>query len=335
MLSKFPPFKKRIYFFGLAILLFSFISHFANAQNIGSKKFNYIIAKDNSSKYHSIQEVLNLIPAGNKKLVHIFVKKGIYQEVITVDASKSNILLEGENEDNTIINYNNHSGIRDANGDTLNTWTCATAFIYGNDFQARHITFSNQAGFNAGQAVALRVEGNRASFFNCKMVGFQDVLFLSGNGVKQYYKNCYIEGTTDFIFGAATALFENCTMHSKKNSHVTAASTNSIIPFGFVFKNCTLTGDSALNKVSLGRPWSPTASVTYLNCYLGKHIIEEGWNNWKNPANELTARFSEYQSTGPGANPLKRVGWSKQLSAEQATALTTLKILGAWQPMEK
>jgi pectinesterase len=252
-----------------------------------------------------------------------------------VEIEKSNILLVGEDEDNTIIQFDNHAGIRLANGDTLNTWTCATAFIYGNDFQAQHISFSNQAGFNAGQAVALRIEGNRASFYNCKMLGFQDVLFLSGNGVKQYFEDCYIEGTTDFIFGAATAFFQNCKIHSKKNSHVTAASTNSIIPFGFVFANCSLTGDSTLNKVSLGRPWSPTASVTYINCWLGKHIIEEGWNNWKNPANEATARYSEYNSTGPGANSPKRASWTRQLTLDQVSNYTREKIFGTWVPAKR
>lgn len=318
----------------LSLLFLMSIVHLGFAQK-KTNHYDFIVGKDDASKYHSIQEVLNLIPSGNTKPISIFIKKGIYKEVITVDASKSNILLVGEHEDETIIQYDNHAGVKLENGDTLNTWTCATAFIYGNDFQAQHISFSNQAGFNAGQAVALRVEGNRASFYNCKMLGFQDVLFLSGNGVKHYFENCAIEGTTDFIFGAATALFENCKIHSKKNSHVTAASTNSIIPFGFVFKNCTLTGDSVLNKVSLGRPWSPTASVTYINCWLGKHIVEEGWNNWKNPANEATARYSEYRSVGPGANPTKRAPWSKQLTDDQAASLTTEKIFGAWQPVKR
>jgi len=297
--------------------------------------YDYIVSKDLSSKFHSIQEVLNLIPSGNTKPVSIYVKKGEYREVITVDASKSNITLIGESELNTIIRFDNHAGVKMDNGDTLNTWTCATSFIYGNDFQAQHITFANQAGFNAGQAVALRVEGNRASFYNCRMTGFQDVLFLSGNGVKHYFENCYIEGTTDFIFGAATAIFKNCNIHSKKNSHVTAASTNSIIPYGFVFKDCTLTSDSSVNKVSLGRPWSPTASVTYLNCWMGKHIIEEGWNNWKNPANELSARYSEYNSQGPGSNSAKRVAWSKQLNQVEADAITMQKVFGTWEPIKK
>jgi pectinesterase len=314
----------------LLCLLASCFSIYLSAQT-----FNYTVSKDKSSKFHSIQEVLNAIPSGNTKPVKIFVKAGVYNEVVIVDASKSNITLIGEDVNTTIINFNNHAGVKTPDGDTLNTWTCATVFIYGNDFQAQNISFSNQAGFTAGQAVAVRVEGNRASFFNCKMTGFQDVLFLSGNGVKQYFKDCYIEGTTDFIFGAATAVFEDCHIHSKKNSHVTAASTNSIIPFGFVFKRCKLTADSAINKVSLGRPWSPTASVTYLDCWMGQHIIEEGWNNWKNSANELTARYAEYNSTGPGGSSQKRVSWSKQLTSEQALAYSNEKILGAWRPGKK
>jgi len=157
-------------------------------------------------------------------------------------------------------------------------------------------------------------------------------LFLSGSGVKHYFENCYIEGTTDFIFGAATAVFKNCHIHSKKNSHVTAASTNSIIPYGFVFFDCKLTADSTINKVSLGRPWSPTSSVTYINCWMGKHIIPEGWNNWKNPANELTARYAEYNSSGPGANPAARVKWAKQLTADEASKYTLKNILGEWKP---
>ncbi len=318
----------------LLAICFIVVPHWLVAQKRTSK-YHFVVSKDHSSKYQSIQQVLNLIPSGNIKPVSIFVKKGIYEEVIVVDASKSNITLIGEDEKNTIVQYNNHAGVKLTNGDTLNTWTCATAFIYGNDFQAQHISFSNQAGFTAGQAVALRVEGNRASFYNCNMLGFQDVLFLSGNGVKHYFSNCYIEGTTDFIFGAATAIFDDCKINSKKNSHVTAASTNSIIPFGFVFRNCTLTADSLINKVSLGRPWSPTASVIYINCWMGKHIIEEGWNNWKNTANELTARYSEFNSKGPGGNTAKRVAWSKQLSEEQATNLTNQKILGEWQPSKR
>lgn len=291
-----------------------------------------VVAADGSGKYKTVQAALDAIPSNNKEKTVIFVKRGVYKERILVDASKSNITLKGEDKLQTILTYDNHAGTRLENGDTLNTWTCASFFVYGDDFTAEDITFENNAGFNAGQAVALRVEGNRAAFRNCRMLGFQDVLFLSGSGVKYYFNHCYIEGTTDFIFGAATAVFNDCHIHSKKNSHVTAASTNSIIPYGFVFFNCTLTADSVTTKVSLGRPWSPTASVTYINCWMDKHILPEGWNNWKKPSNEATARYAEYNSTGPGANPAARVSWSRQLTTEEAKQFTIEKILGTWNP---
>jgi pectinesterase len=311
----------------LITILFLCLIAFTSA---GQKKIT--VAQDGTGNYKSVQAALDAIPSNNSKPVIIRVKKGVYKEVITVDATKRNVSLIGENASNTILTFDNHAGTRQPNGDTLNTWTCASTFIYGNDFHAENITFDNNAGFTAGQAVALRIEGNRATFKNCRMTGNQDVLFLSGSGVKHYFQDCYIEGTTDFIFGAATAVFKNCHIHSKKNSHVTAASTNSIIPYGFVFFDCKLTADSSINKVSLGRPWSPTASVTYINCWMGPHIIAEGWNNWKNPANESTARYAEYKSSGPGANNGKRVKWAKQLTDEEAAKFNIKNILGDWNP---
>jgi pectinesterase len=250
-----------------------------------------------------------------------------------VDARKNYVTLIGEDRDSTILTYDNHAGTLLPNGDTLTTWTCASTVVFGNDFKATNLTFSNTAGFTAGQAVGLRIEGNRAVIINCKIIGNQDILFLSGSGVKHYFEDCYIEGTTDYVFGAATAVFKNCELKSKKNSHVTAASTNGIIPYGFVFIDCKLTADSTITKVSLGRPWSPTASVTYINCWMGKHIIPEGWNNWKNPANELTVRYSEYNSSGPGANAVARVPWAHQLTAAEASRFTVENIFGKWNPV--
>lgn len=312
----------------LIIIIFSLQYSFAQIKKI-------IVAKDGSGDYTTVQAALDAVPSGNLNPVSIFIKKGKYKEVVVVDARKNFITLTGEDKDNTILTFDNHAGTKLPNGDTLNTWTCASFLIFASNFHAQNLTFENNAGFTAGQAVALRIEGNRVSFKNCRIVGFQDVLFLSGSGVKQYFEDCYIEGTTDFIFGAATAVFKNCIIHSKKNSHVTAASTNSIIPYGFVFFNCKLTADSNVNKVSLGRPWSPTASVTYINCWLGKHIIAGGWNNWKNPANETTARYAEYKSTGPGANPTARVTWSKQLTDDEVKKFSLKNILGEWDIYNK
>jgi pectinesterase len=313
--------------------LLLYISFLFFADAAAQKKL--VVSQDGKGDYKTVQEALNAVPEGNKEPFTILIKKGTYKEVVIVDATKNFVRLIGEDAEKTVLTFDNHAGTRLPNGDTLNTWTCASAFVYGNDFSAENISFENTAGFTAGQAVAIRVEGNRAFFKNCRFLGNQDVLFLSGSGVKHFFKDCYIEGTTDFIFGAATAVFKNCLIHSKKNSHVTAASTNSIIPFGFVFIDCTLTSDPKINKVSLGRPWSPTASVTYINCYLGPHIIPEGWNNWKNPANEATARYAEYNSTGPGAQKDKRVTWAKQLSEEDLKAYNLKNILGTWDPEKK
>jgi pectinesterase len=310
--------------------VFSLIACLFSVAMIAQKKIT--VAQDGSGNYKTVQAALDAVPSGNDKIITIFIKKGVYKEVVVVDARKNFVSLIGEDENKTVLTFDNHAGTKLPNGDTLNTWTCASAFVYGNDFHAENLTFENTAGFTAGQAVGLRIEGNRASLKNCRIVGNQDILFLSGSGVKHYFKDCYIEGTTDFIFGAATAVFQNCHIHSKKNSHVTAASTNSIIPYGFVFFDCKLTADSSVNKVSLGRPWSPTASVTYVNCWMDKHIIPEGWNNWKNPANEATARYAEYNSSGPGANPATRVKWAKQLNEEETKKYTISNILGEWKP---
>lgn len=310
-----------------AITIFSFC---LTLKCFGQQKI--VVAKDGSGDYKSVQAALDAIPSGNDKPFTVAIKNGTYKEVIVVDARKNFISLIGEDKNKTILTFDNHAGTKLSNGDTLNTWTCASTFIYGNDFHAENLTFENNAGFTAGQAVGLRIEGNRASLKNCRIIGNQDILFLSGSGVKHYFKNCYIEGTTDFIFGAATAVFKNCWIHSKKNSHITAASTNSIIPFGFVFFDCKLTADSNVNKVSLGRPWSPTASVTYINCWMDKHIIAEGWNNWKNPANETTARYAEYNSKGPGANAAARAKWAKQLTDDELKKYILKNILGEWNP---
>lgn len=287
----------------------------------------WVVSKDGSGDFTSIQAAFDQVPAGNDKPITIVVKKGEYRERVVLDTRKNNVRLVGEDPERTVLTYNNHAGLKLPNGDTINTWSSATFFIYADDFHAENMTFQNNAGFTAGQAVALFVYGTRASFRNCRLTGFQDVLFCSGYGSKQYYEDCYIEGTTDFIFGPATAVFNRCHIHSKKNSHVTAASTPREAPYGFVFLDCRLTADSAINKVSLGRPWQPYASVTYVRCELGGHIIPEGWNNWKNPDNEKTARYAEFKSSGPGASVSGRVLWAKQLEKPVAVK----DVLGDWK----
>jgi len=309
---------------------------------VGSFSFGYgqnkkiiTVAQDDSGDYKTVQAAFDAIPSGNKKPVTIHIKKGIYKERLVLDTRKDFVTLLGEDKNTTVLTYDNHTGVRLPNGDTVNTWTSASFFIYANDFKAENLTFQNTAGFTAGQAVAVFANGDRLTFINCNFTGFQDVLFCSGSGSRQYYKDCYIEGTTDFIFGPATAVFKNCHIHSKKNSHVTAASTPREIKFGFVLMDCRLTADSSIHKVSLGRPWTPYASVTYLRCDIGEHIIPEGWNNWRNSANEQTARYAEYKNTGPGSLPAGRVKWIRQLSDEEAKNYTLKNIFGDWDPEHK
>jgi pectinesterase len=308
------------------ILLFIFSGFVTLAQ---SKKI--IVSPDGKGDFTTVQSAFDAIPVGNTKPVTIFVKKGVYKERLILDTRKNFVSLVGEDKMYTILTYNNHAGMRLANGDTINTWTSASFFIYANDFSAENITFENNAGFTAGQAVAVFANGDRLKFTNCRFIGFQDVLFCSGPGSRQYYKDCYIEGTTDFIFGPATAVFQNCHIHSKKNSHVTAASTPRDVKYGFVFYDCKLTADEKTNKVSLGRPWTPYASVTYIRCDMTSHIIPEGWNNWRNPANEATVRYAEFGSTGTGAPMEKRVSWIKQLTKQEAEAITLQKVFGDWK----
>ena len=312
------------------IKLFIIFHFFLLIHTINAQKKTIIVSKDGAGNFKNVQEAFNYIPTDNKEWITILVKNGTYHEKLILDTRKNFVHLIGENKDSTILSYNDHAGLKLANGDTINTWSSPSVFIYANDFFAENISFENNAGFKAGQAVALFVHGDRAKFINCKMLGFQDVLFCSGPSSRQYYKDCYIEGTTDFIFGPATVVFKNCHIHSKKNSHVTAASTPRELPYGFVFFDCNLTADTSLNKVSLGRPWQPYASVTYLNCNIGSHIVPEGWNNWKNPANEKTARYAEYNNYGPGANTSLRPSWIKLLTKEEAEKYTLKNIFGDW-----
>jgi pectinesterase len=294
-----------------------------------------VVAQDGTGNYLSVQQALDAVPVGNRSPVTIMVKKGIYKERLVVQTGKNFVHMIGEDPLTTVLTYDNHTGTILPNGDTVNTYTSASFFIYADDFTAENIGFDNNAGFNAGQAVAVFAKGDKLAFKNCRFTGFQDVLFCSGEKSRQYYKNCYIEGTTDFIFGPATALFQDCHIHSKKNSHVTAASTPADSEFGFVFMDCKLTGDTSLHNVSLGRPWRPYASVAYIRCDIGPHIIPEGWNNWRNPVNEQTARFSEYKNTGPGAQVHTRVSWCRQLSDEELKKFTIRNIFNDWLPVFK
>ncbi|HEV7332772.1 MAG TPA: pectinesterase family protein [Flavisolibacter sp.] len=291
------------------------------------------VSREGNARFSRVQDAFDAIPQHNKKPYTIFIRNGVYKEKLYLDSTKTKITLLGEDPFKTILTYDDHSGKISPAGDTLHTFNSYTFLQEGNDFTAKNLSIANSAGYSAGQAVAMHIMGDRVKFENCRFLGNQDVLFAGRRASRQYFLNCYIEGTTDFIFGPSTAWFEGCHINCKKNSHVTAASTPKEQAFGYVFNNCVLTTDSVnVNKVSLGRPWRPYASVTYINCYMGAHILPEGWNNWRNPENEKTARYAEYQSFGPGANPSGRYMWTKQLTDEEVKHYTIENVLGDWNP---
>jgi pectinesterase len=292
------------------------------------------VAKDGSGDYKTVQAAFDAIPLNNRHPVTIYVKQGVYREKLHLDSTRDKVTLLGESRWNTILTYDDHPGMVNPAGDSINTRNSYSFRVAADDFSAANITVRNDAGFTAGQAVAVEARGDRLLFDNCRIIGNQDILFLNSGKSRQYYQNCYIEGTTDFIFGSATAWFEQCHIHSKKNSHVTAASTPQDHRYGFIFYDCTLTADTGLDRVSLGRPWRPYASVTYLYCYIGAHVIPGGWANWNNTESYKTARYAEYQDYGPGADPGNRVSWSKQLSAREADSITLRQVLGDWDPLK-
>jgi len=297
------------------------------------------VAQDGSGDYRTIQEAVNAVRDLSQVQVIIHIKKGIYHEKLVVPSWKTKISLVGESRDSTIITGNDFSGKpypgKDPYGkDKYSTYTSYTVLVQGDDFHADNLTIENTAG-RVGQAVALHVEGDRCVVTNCRLLGNQDTLYLATGSSRQYYKDCYIEGTTDFIFGEATVIFAGCTIRSLTNSYITAASTSPLKKTGFVFFDCRLTADTAAKKVYLGRPWRPYARTVFIRTQMDNHILPAGWDNWRSADNEKTAFYAEYKSSGDGARTEGRVTWSHQLTEQEAAWYTVEHILGEWDPFEK
>jgi pectinesterase len=299
------------------------------------------VAKDGSGDYRTIQEAVNAVRAYSPEPISIFIKNGVYEEKLVIPSWVGNITIKGESRDQTIISNADYSGKFVAKGaDTVTsktkfgTFNSYTVWVQGNDVVIENLTIRNTAG-RVGQGVALHVDGDRFIIRDCDLLGNQDTLLTAGDSSRQYYENCLIEGTTDFIFGPATAVFKNCIIRSLTNSYITAASTPKWKSFGYVFIDCKITANDEAQKVFLGRPWRANARTVFINCELGKHIRPEGWDNWRNPDNEKTAFYAEYNSKGEGAAPDKRVAWSKQLTKKEAKQYTLTKIFAGtipWKP---
>lgn len=285
---------------------------FAVAAGASTVNADIIVAADGSGDFTTVQEAVNSVPDFRKKArTTILVKSGTYKEKIVIPPTKINLSLIGE--EGTVITWDDYAQKLNRFGDEKTTSGSSTVYIYPPDFYAEGITFENAAG-PVGQAVACFVAGDRATFRNCRFLGNQDTLYTYGSPSRQYYEDCYIEGTVDFIFGKSTAVFNRCTIHSRANGYVTAPATEQGASHGYVFYDCRLTAEPGVDRVYLSRPWRPYAQAVYIRCHMGGHILPAGWDNWGRESNEQTVNYAEWGSTGPGANADARVAYSRQLT---------------------
>ena len=292
------------------------------------------VAQNGDGQFKSIQDAINAAPqrTSRDKPWVIAIKPGVYKELIYIQREKRFITLLGEDPTKTILTYNLNANLPGPDGKPIGTFRTASTFIDADDFTARNLTFENSAG-PVGQALAIRIEGDRVSFHNCRFLGWQDTI-LANRG-RHYFENCYIAGHVDFIFGGATAFFESCHIHCLRNGYITAASTPAEQEFGFVFSHCKITGETPEVKTYLGRPWREFANTIFLNTEMSEVVRPVGWHNWDKPAREKTSRYAEFDSGGPGGKTPERVAWAKQLTKHEASKINAQYVLGGldkWQP---
>lgn len=284
-----------------------------------------VVAKDGSGDYTTVQGAFNDVPDLYTGVYEIFVKNGIYYEKLYLDRNKVNVVLRGESADSTILSYDDYAGKA---GGTSMSYSVA---IDADDFKAFNITFQNtvvnDGSFNDQQGVALRVNGDRQAYYNCKLLGYQDTYYTWGGRAtgRTYMKNCYIEGSVDFIFGRNVVLFDSCEIHINRNGGtLTAASTEAVSKFGYVFKDCIISADSIgfngqpITSFVLGRPWQEAPRTVYINCYEPASVSSSGWSTW----NVTPGLYAEYKCYGPGSDHSNRISIGKQLSDEEALDYT-------------
>ena len=306
-----------------------------NAANKYDNPDTLFVARDGTAEFRNIDDAIEVCRAFMEYHKVIFVKKGTYKEKLIVPSWLTNIEICGEDRDNTIITYDDHANVFIPGTDRkMGTFRTYTVRVDGNDITFRNITIENNAA-RLGQAVALHTQGDRFTFVNCRILGNQDTVYTGGINTRLYFKDCHIEGTTDFIFGPSTAWFENCTILSRTDSYITAASTPQNVEYGYVFNRCKIVAAEGVSKVYLGRPWRPYAHTLFMNCQLGKHILPVGWHNWSNTQNETTARYCEYNNHGEGAATKERAAWTRQLTKKEAAKVTLENVFrqnGGWIP---
>ncbi|KAL3843506.1 hypothetical protein ACJIZ3_000909 [Penstemon smallii] len=296
-------------------------------------KPDIVVAKDGSGKYHTINEALKHVPKLSEKLFVIHIKKGVYQEKVHINSSMTNLMLVGDGPTKTRITGN--LNFIDGTG----TYHTATVAVQGDNFIARDIGFENSAGPEKHQAVALRVSADKAIFYNCHMDGYQDTLYV--HTYRQYYRDCLISGTIDFIFGDSAALFQNCVLLVRKpldnqRCIVTAQGRKDIRqPTGLVLQNCTFKADPEYyplrNKLKsyLGRPWKEYSRTIIMESYIDDLIQPEGWLPWNEAFALDTLFYTEFNNRGPASSKGERVKWAglKELPAKRVERFTAAEFL--------
>lgn len=335
-----------------------------------------VIAKDGSGDFSRISDALSWLenraverpedqpptarpeePRPEERI--LFIRNGIYEE--RVEVKLPYVTMIGEDAEKTVITGHLYAYMPMEDIGKLGTFRTYTMFVDTHDFTAVNLTIQNTAGTGPGihQGLALYADGDRLTFEHVRLLGHTDTLFtgplppyeLKKNGFtgpKQYseringrqlYRDCYIEGDVDFIFGSATAYFDHCEIHSKNrnlpvNSYATAASTAENQEYGYVFHTCSFTGDCPPATAYLGRPWRNFARTVILNSYLGPHIRPEGWHNWDKLEAEATVYYGEYENYGAGSAPGLRPDWVHFLTGEEAKRYTRAAVLDGddgWQ----
>ncbi|MGC3979572.1 MAG: pectinesterase family protein [Paludibacteraceae bacterium] len=282
-----------------------------------------VVDKSGNGDFVTLQEAVNAIRAFDPdgKTI-ILVKEGIYYEKVVIPEYVCNVKIQGEDKGKTIITYDDH-----AKKNNMGTFRTYTLQVRGNDVTLENLTIENNAE-RVAQAVALHTEGDRISIKNCKLLGNQDTFYANGENRHLYVENTYIEGTTDFIFGGATAWFENCDIFCKIKSYITAASTAQNVKYGFIFNKCRVVLADSVHFMCLGRPWRAYAMTAFINCVLPDGIIPQGWDNWRNPNNEKTARYFEGNNTGKGSETSNRVNWITILNKREIRKISRENVLG-------
>lgn len=290
-----------------------------------------VVAADGSGQFRTVQQAVDAAPAHSRTRLVIHIKPGAYQERVTVPPEKTFLTLQGDDPRTTVITAGVHAGMPGPNGRPLITFGTPTVFIQANDFTAENLTFENSAG-PRGQALALTIMSDRGVFRNCRFLGYQDTLLAQAG--RQYFDHCYIEGAVDFIFGGSAAWFEGCEIHVKANGYITAPNTPKDQHYGYVFNRSKITSEPNV-QTFLSRPWRPYGYTAFLNTEMSEAVRAAGWNNWNDPNRARTARYSEYQNTGPGGDTRSRVPWAHQLTDAEARDLTLEAVLGGidgWNP---